>query len=139
MVTEKSEKRINDRNSSHMLMREFVKREADDVARSFEEIVPALRFVSYEALEKSMSVVNQTFASVALQLISHNSNLEPDDPNNMVLPVGADQMREALEELSKFIHCTSRLLWLLHEKHNDDPAIKLANEVFAKYDYDVQM
>ena len=118
-------------------MTEFVKREADHIARAIESIVPLENEVSYETLEQGMGVVNQTFASIALQLIAHNSLLDPTDPDNMVLPVGAKTMNDTIEEMSKFIHSVRLLLWILQEKFQDDPAIKLAGEVF--YNYQPQM
>ena len=134
---EKLEKEMNQRNAAHLLMTEFVKREASDIARALENIVPLEDDVSYESLEQSMGVVNQTFASIALQLIHHNSLLDPTDPDNMVLPVGAKTMNETIEEMSKFIHSIRLLLWTLQDRYRDDPAIKLAREVF--YNYQPQM
>ena len=127
------QKKLNEERAAHLLMTEFVKREADDIARALECIIPLQDEVSYESLEKNMSVVNQTFASIALQLIHHNSYLEPTDPDNMVLPVGAKTMNETIEEMAKFIHSVRSLLFVLQTKHRDEPAIKLANETFFKY------
>ena len=115
-------------------MTKFVEREASDIASALECIIPHWFEITYDGLERSMSVVNQTFASVALQLISHNSCLDPEDPDNLTLPVGANEMQNALTELSKFIHSTRTLLFMLYDKHHDDPAIKLADETFSKYD-----
>ena len=136
MSNEKEEarkKKLNEEHAAHLLMTEFVKREADHIARAIESIVPLENEVSYETLEQGMGVVNQTFASIALQLIAHNSLLDPTDPDNMVLPVGAKTMNDTIEEMSKFIHSVRLLLWILQEKFQDDPAIKLAGEVFYKY------
>lgn len=134
MSNEELIKKQNERNAAHMLLTEFVKREASEIAKALESIIPLNNQVTYETLEHGMSVVNQTFASVALQLIEHNSLLDPTDPNNMVLPVGARIMNDTIEELSKFIHSVQHLLWILQEKFYDDAAIKLADETFSKYD-----
>lgn len=133
MTNKEWEKKMNERNAAHLLMTEFVKREASEIARAFESIVPLQYEVSYESLERSMSVVNQTFASVALKLIDHNSYLEPSDPNNIELPVGAKTMNDTIEEMSKFIHSVRILLFMLQDKFGDDPAIKLAYETFTNY------
>ena len=127
------QKKLNQEHAAHLLMVEFVKREADHIARALESIIPLEHEVSYESLEQDMGVVNQTFASIALQLIAHNSLLDPTDPDNMVLPVGAKVMNDTIEEMSKFIHSVRLLLWILQEKFQDDPAVKLAGEVFYKY------
>lgn len=127
------QKKLNQEHAAHLLMTEFVKREADHIARALESIIPLEHEVSYESLEQGMGVVNQTFASIALQLIAHNSLLDPTDPDNMVLPVGAKVMNDTIEEMSKFIHSVRLLLWILQEKFQDDPAVKLAGEVFYKY------
>lgn len=137
MSNETLKKKQNEERAAHLLMTEFVKREADDIARALESIIPLENEVSYESLEQSMGVVNQTFASIALQLIHHNSNLNPTDPDNMVLPVGAKTMNDTIEEMSKFIHSVRLLLWILQNKFNDDPAVKLASETF--YNYQPQM
>ena len=134
MSNDSSLKKINERNAAHLLLTKFVEREADDIASALEPIIPLYLDISYDGLEKSMSVVNQTFASLALQLISHNSCLESEDPNNMTLPVGAEEMQETLCQLSKFIHAVRVLLFMLYEKYSDDPAVKLADETFSKYD-----
>lgn len=134
MSHEECMKKINERNAAHLLMTKFVEREADDIASALECIIPMYFEITYDGLEKSMSVVNQTFASVALQLIKHNSCLDPEDPDCMTLPVGAGEMQDALTELSKFIHSMRTLLFMLYDKHHDDPAVKLADETFSKYD-----
>ena len=134
MSNDSTMKKIKERNAAHLLLTKFVEREADDIASALEPIIPMYFDITYDGLEKSMSVVNQTFASVALQLISHNSCLDPKDPDNMTLPVGAKEMQETLCELSKFIHAMRTLLFMLYDKHRDDPAVKLADETFSKYD-----
>lgn len=131
------EKKVNEKNAAHLLMTEFVKREADEIARALESIIPLQYEVTYDSLGKNMGVVNQTFASIALQLIHHNSCLEPGDPDILSLPVGARTMNNTIEEMSKFIHSVRLLLWMLQDKFREDPAIKLAREVF--YDYEPQM
>ena len=134
MSNESVMKRINDRNAAHLLMTEFVKREASDIATALESIVTLHREVTYESLTENMSVVNQTFASIALTLIDHNSGLDPEDNDNMILPVGAKKMKETIEDLSKFIKSTHRLLWVLLEKFENDSAVKLARDTFWEYD-----
>lgn len=134
MSNEKFMEKINERRSAHLLMTEFVKREADEIARALESIVALYNEVSYDSLSESMGVVNQTFASIALQLISHNDGLDPNDPNNMILPVGAKKMNNTIDELSKFIQSNRLLLWMLFEKFQNDAAIKLARDTFWEYD-----
>lgn len=131
---EKWQKRFNDEHAAHLLMTEFVKREADHIARALESIIPLRHEISYDSLEKNMGVVNQTFASIALQLIHHNSGLEPGDPDSLHLPVGAKTMGETIEDLSKFIHSVRTLLWVLQEQFADDKALGLADQVFFEYE-----
>lgn len=120
-----------------MLMTEFVKREASETARALESIVTLHREITYESLMENMSVVNQTFASIALTLIDHNGGLDPEDANNMSLPVGAKKMKGTIEDLSKFLLSTRVLLWMLFDRFQDDPAVRLACETF--YEYDTRM
>ena len=134
---EEWKKKMEREKTAHMLLTEFVKREADIIAKSLESIIPLHDEISYESLEQNMSVVNQTFASIALQLIAHNSLLDPNDPDNMALPVGAKIMNDTIEDMSKFIHSVRVLLWVIQDKFQDDPAIKMADEVF--YEYQPQM
>jgi hypothetical protein len=134
MSNEAAMKRINERNAAHLLMTEFVKREASEIARALESIIVLHREVNYESLTENMSVVNQTFASLALTLIDHNAYLDPEDSDNMILPVGAKQMKVTIEDLSKFIKSTRLLLWMLFDKFEDDAAVKLASETFFEYD-----
>ena len=115
-------------------MTKFVEREANFIAMALEYIIPLRDEVTYERLEKDMSVVNQTFASLALQVISHNSSLDDEDPDVMYLPVGAKEMRDTLEELSKFIHSVRHLLFFLYDKYRDDVAVKMADEIFSEFD-----
>ena len=130
-------KKLNEQHAAHLLMTEFVKREADDIARALERIIPLKDEITYESLENNMSVVNQTFASIALQLIHHNSNLDPTDAENMTLPVGAKKMNDTIEDMARFIQSVRTLLWMLQDKHKDDPAIKITDQAF--YDYQPQM
>lgn len=134
MSNEKFFKKHNEQDAAHMLMVEFVKRNAADVARALETIIPLHNEVTYDTLERGMGVVNQTFASIALQLIDHNSGLEYGDSDSLTLPVGAKTMNETIEEMSKFIHSVKLLLWMVNEKFDDDPAIKLVREAFWEYE-----
>jgi len=134
MSNEAVMKKINERNAAHLLMTEFVKREASEIARALEGIVTLHDEVTYESLTENMSVVNQTFASIALTLIDHNAGLDPNDNDNMILPVGAKKMKGTIEDLSKFIKSTRVLLWMLFEKFQDDSAVKLARDTFWEYD-----
>ena len=133
-MSKESSKRIDNRNAAHLLMTKFVEREANFIAMALEYIIPLRDEVTYDRLEKDMSVVNQTFASMALQVISHNAPLDPDDPDVMYLPVGAKEMRDAIEELSKFIHSVRHLLFFLYDKYRDDVAVKMAYEIFSEFD-----
>lgn len=134
MSNEEFLKKQNEQDAAHMLMVEFVKRNAGDVARALETIIPLHNEVTYDTLERGMGVVNQTFASIALQLIDHNSGLEPGDPDSLTLPVGAKTMNETIEEMSKFIHSVKLLLWMVNEKFDDDPAVKLVRDAFWDYE-----
>lgn len=134
MSNKEFQKKLNEQHSAHLLLTEFVKREADDIARALESIIPLHYEVTYDGLARSMGVVNQTFASIALQLIQHNSELDPEDPDNMVLPVGARTMNDTIDEMSKFINSVRYLFFVLNEKFNDDAAIRLTREVFMKYE-----
>ena len=90
--------------------------------------------VTYPSLKDNMGVVSQVFAGVALELIDHNSDLEPEDADNMVLPVGAKTMSSTIEELSKFIAAVRYLFVLFIDKNIDHPAIEMVRRAFYKYE-----
>ena len=128
------EKKMDRERAAHLLMVEFVKNNADVVAICLEPFVGLYNEVSYECLKDDMSVVNQVFAGIALQLIDHNSSLDPDDPDNMVLPVGAQTMSSCIEELTKFLNSTRMMFFYLTNKYDNDPAIEMAKQAFFKYE-----
>ena len=117
-----------------MLMVEFVKSNADLMAKVMEPIVATWGEVTYESLKTNMGVVSQVFAGVALELIDHNSNLEPEDADNMVLPVGAKTMSSTIDELSKFIASVRYLFVLFIDKNINHPAIDMVRRAFYKYE-----
>ena len=89
MSNEEFERKQTEQKAAHMLMVEFVKSNADLMATVLEPIVATWGEVTYPSLKDNMGVVSQVFAGVALELIDHNSSLDPEDCDNMVLPVGA--------------------------------------------------
>jgi len=117
-----------------MLMVEFVKNNADLMAKVLEPIVAMWGEVTYESLKDNMGVVSQVFAGVALELIDHNSILDPEDCDNMVLPVGARTMSSTIDELSKFIAAVRYLFVLFIDKNIDHPAIDMVRRAFYKYE-----
>ena len=80
-------KEQRERQAAHMLMVDYVKNNADLIAEVLEPIVATWFEISYASLKDSMGVVSQVFAGIALELIEHNSGLDPEDVENMVLPV----------------------------------------------------
>jgi len=81
-----------------------------------------------------MSIINQTFAALALQLIKYNSRLEDGDPNNIILPVDAKEMNHTLEEMSRLVQCLRWLFFYLLDRHRNDPAIEKAFEANWKFE-----
>lgn len=121
MSNEEFKKKQDEQRAAHMLMVEFVKSNADLMATVLEPIVAMWGEVTYPSLKDNMGVVSQVFAGVALELIDHNSNLEPEDADNMVLPVGAKTMSSTIEELSKFIASVRYLFVLFIDKKHRPP------------------
>ena len=134
MSKEEFKKKQEEQRAAHMLMMEFVKSHADLMATELEPIVAMWGEVTYPSLKDNMGVVSQVFAGVALELIDHNSNLDPEDVNNMVLPVGAKTMNNTIEELSKFIASVRHLFVLFIDKNIDHPAIDMVRRAFYKYE-----
>jgi len=134
MSKEEFKKKQEEQIAAHMLMMEFVKSHADLMATVLEPIVAMWGEVTYPSLKDNMGVVSQVFAGVALELIDHNSNLEPEDVNNMVLPVGAKTMSSTIEELSKFIAAVRYLFVLFIDKNINHPAIDMVRRAFYKYE-----
>lgn len=128
------EKKLDKERAAHLLMTEFVKNNADVVANALEPIIGLWHEVSYESLKNNMGVVSQVFAGIALTLIDHNSNYDPDDAENMELPVGAKTMNNTIDDLSKFIDSTRSLFLFLIDKYDNDPAIRMVQETFYKYE-----
>lgn len=135
MSNNKEWKRMMDeQRAAHLLMVEFVKNNANVVASVLEPIIGLWHEVTYESLKDNVGVVSQVFAGVALTLIDHNSNFDRNDPDNMVLPVGARTMNNTIEDLSKFIESTRSLFMFLIEKYDDSPAIDMTKRAFYKYE-----
>ena len=134
MSNEEFKKKQEEQRAAHMLMVEFVKSNADLMAKVLEPIVATWGEVTYESLKTNMGVVSQVFAGVALELIDHNSNLDPEDCDNMVLPVGAKTMSSTIDELSKFIAAVRYLFVLFIDKNIDHPAIDMVRRAFYKYE-----
>ena len=121
-------------NAAHMLLVEFVKNNADVVANALQPIIAIWGEVTYESLNNAVGVVSQVFAGVALQLIDHNSGLDPEDTDNIVLPVGARTMNDTIESLSKFISSTRDMWLFLINENIDNPAVDMVRKAFWKYE-----
>jgi hypothetical protein len=134
MSNEEFERKQTEQKAAHMLMVEFVKNHAELMATVLEPIVATWGEVTYPSLKDNMGVVSQVFAGVALELIDHNSSLDPEDNDNMVLPVGAKTMNNTIEELSKFITSVRHLFVLFIDKNINDPAIEMVRRAFYKYE-----
>lgn len=137
MSNKQWEKKMNEQHDAHLLMTEFVKREAEDIARALECFATVRDELTYESLQQNMGVVSQTFAGLALQLIQHNSSLEPSDMGNIILPVGAKAMNDTMDDLSKLIISLREMFRIVFDLHGDEPAIMMANKAF--WDCDTKM
>lgn len=127
-------KEQRERQAAHMLMVDYVKNNADLIAEVLEPIVATWFEISYASLKDSMGVVSQVFAGIALELIEHNSGLDPEDVENMVLPVGAKTMNNTIEQLSKLVNAVQPLFVLFIDKEIKDPALEMARQAFYKYE-----
>ena len=134
MSNEEFEKKLEEQRAAHMLMMEFVRNHADLIATVLEPIVAIWGEVTYPSLKDNMGVVSQVFAGLALDLIDHNSDLDPEDIDNMILPVGARTMRSTIEELSKFISSVRGLFQLFIDKNLKHPAIEMVQKAFSEYE-----
>ena len=122
------------RNAAHLLMKEYVKNNADSVASVLESILPFFQECTYAGLQSSMNTVNVTFASVALDVIKSTWETEAESSNRLCLPADANDMKIAIYYLSKIIDKLG-LLSCMAENHKDDPAIKMCIE--SNYDCDI--
>ena len=134
MSNEEFERKQTEQKAAHMLMVEFVKSNADLMATVLEPIVATWGEVTYPSLKDNMGVVSQVFAGIALELIEHNSGLDPEDVENMVLPVGAKTMNNTIEQLSKLINAVQPLFVLFIDKEIKDPALEMVRQAFYKYE-----
>ena len=114
------------KNAAHMLMKEYVTKHVDDVARILSGIIPFFHECSQEGLQSSMNTVNVTFASLALDVIKSTWD-EEDDYDRISLPVDAEDMKSAIFYLSKLVDKMAPLS--AHVWNNiNDPAINLCIE-----------
>ena len=134
MSNEEWNKKQEERRAAHMLLVEFVKNNPDEVANALQPIIAMWGEVTFESLKNDMGVVSQVFAGLALQLIEHNSALEPEDSDNMILPVGAKTMNDTLESLAKFIDSTREMWLMLINKNINRPAFDMVRQAFWKYE-----
>lgn len=122
------------RNAAHLLMKEYVKNNADSVASVLESILPFFQECTYAGLQSSMNTVNVTFASVALDVIKSTWETESESPDRLCLPADATDMKTAIFYLSKIIDKLG-MLSCLAENNKNDPAIKMCIE--TNYNCDI--
>ena len=118
--------------AAHMLLKDFIVNNPNDVVFALREIIPFFRECSLTGLQSAMNTVNVTFASVALDVIK-SADEEEDESKRHYLPVGATDMQSAIYYLTKFVDLLGPLSALIRNNY-DNPAIKMCTEAFGKYE-----
>lgn len=122
------QKRMADNQATAMLMEQWVRDNAKEIAYALSDIVP---FICGECnlsnLKDRLNTVNVTFASVALNVIKQRNEAESDGNKHipMCLPCDATEMDNALYDLSRFMKKFNRLGSLL-ERNETMPAFRMA-------------
>ena len=117
-----------DNQATAMLMEQWVRDNAKEVAYALSDIVP---FICGECnllgLKDRLNTVNVTFASVALNVIRQRNESEANGNKDvpMCLPCDATEMDNALYDLSRFMKKFNRLGSLL-ERNETMPAFRMA-------------
>ena len=121
-------KRMADKQETAMLMEQWVRDNAKEVAFALSDLVP---FICDECtlsdLKDWLNTVNVTFASVALNVIKQRKEAETESNKHipMCLPCDATAMDMTLYNLSRFMKKFNRLGLLL--EHNEKmPAFRMA-------------
>jgi hypothetical protein len=128
---EKREMKMAQLRAAHMLMTEFVKENADDIASIIGELTPFLLCeTDLSGIRNYMNVVNATFATVALEVIKGN-NVEEPEHETLSLPVDANRMQNSIFTLNRMLDRLSHLFYFI-EIHEKVPAFKMCQEAYDK-------
>ena len=125
-LNHETQERVADKQKTAMLMEQWVRDNAKEVAFALSDLVP---FICEEGnlsdLKDWMNTVGVTFASVALNVIKQRNEAEDNKHMPMCLPCDATAMDMALYNLSRFMKKFNRLGSLL-ERNEETPAFRMA-------------
>jgi hypothetical protein len=127
-LSHETQERVADKQETAMLMEQWVRDNAKEVAFALSDLVP---FICEEGnlsdLKDWMNTVNVTFASVALNVIKQRNKAAAEGNNHtpICLPCDATAMDMALYNLSRFMKKFNRLGSLL-ERNEETPAFRMA-------------
>lgn len=127
-LNHETQERVADNQETAMLMEQWVRDNAAEVAFALSDLVP---FICEEGnlsdLKDWMNTVGVTFASVALNVIKQRNKAEAEGNKHtpICLPCDATAMDMALYNLSRFMKKFNRLGSLL-ERNEETPAFRMA-------------
>ena len=127
-LNHETQERVADNQETAMLMEQWVRDNAKEVAFALSDLVP---FICEEGnlsdLKDWMNTVGITFASVALNVIKQRNKAEAEGKTHtpICLPCDATAMDMALYNLSRFMKKFNRLGSLL-ERNEETPAFRMA-------------
>lgn len=117
---------LAERTAAHMLMMNWVKENAGEVANALEDLIPFMvGECNLTNLNSDLNIVNTTFATIALEVIKANNR----DSNDLCLPVDANRMQNTIYDLTKFFRILSRLDTML-QINRDNPAFRMCMSAF---------
>ena len=126
-LNHETQKRMADKQETAMLMEQWVRDNAKEVAFALSDLVP---FICDECnlsdLKDWLNIVGVTFASVALNVIKQRKEAETESNKHipMCLPCDATAMDMTLYNLSRFMKKFNRLGSLL-ERNEETPAFRM--------------
>ena len=120
------------RIAAHQLMTQWVKDNAEDVARAISELAPFIcGQCTVSGMKEWLNTVNVTFATVALEVIRARN--ENGDDGTKCLPVDAMEMQSTLYDLSRFLKMFKTLGYLM-EDNQEMPAFKMSVSAYDRVD-----
>ena len=126
-VSPEIQKLVAERNAAHMLMKQWLLENADEMASIICHIVPFINGdCDMEDLNKSMNVVNIAFATIALEVIKAKNRNEP-----LCLPVDATEMQNAIFDLTNFLKTMDSFGNMLR-RYEDLPAFKMSLSAYGE-------
>jgi hypothetical protein len=121
--------RVDAQNAALMLLDDYVKQHSREFARAMTGIVPFINYeCTHDGLGDCVSTLNTAVAVMALEVIQDFYEMDFDDPDRRILPCGSDDLKDAVQYLTRFISKTRTICNLL--SNGDVPAIDMCRKAY---------